>query len=170
MADDGTGHQGPTAGGARVQPCEHGAAGSLPEVRTETLSLGGQLFIWSARRWRVAMEQGESVDDALAYTYGIARCPEAVALLDETMSLVAVAASRPVTIRCVRCPTLSDDERDLLRALQDLQRGRVEHAAEQVARIVAGRLRHAFCRSATVYADALDAADVPLVAKLELVT
>ena len=155
---------------ARGHSCNHGPAGDEPEVRTETLSLGGQLFIWSARRWRVAVEREESVEEALAYTYGIARCPEAIALLDETMSLVAVAAFRPVAIRCVRCPTLSEDERDLLRAIQDVQRGHHARAATHVGRILAGRLRQAFCRSAAAYAEALDAADVPLVAKLHLVT
>ena len=86
------------------------------------------------------------------------------------MSLVAVAAFRPVNIRCVPCPTPSSDERDLLRAIQDLHRGRLDRAAEHVGRMVAGRLRQAFCRSAAAYAEALDEADVPLVAGLQLVT
>ena len=158
-----------TSGPSRER-CDHVPASDGPEVRTEALSLGGQLFIWSARRWRVAVEQGRSVEEALAYTYGVARCPEAAALLDETMSLVAVAAFRPVNIRCVPCPTLSSDERDLLRAIQDLHRGRLDRAAEHVGRMVAGRLRQAFCRSASAYAAALDEADVPLVEKLQLVT
>ena len=30
-------------------------------VRTETLSLGGQLFIWSARRWLIAGQKKERI-------------------------------------------------------------------------------------------------------------
>ena len=55
------------------------------EVCTASLSVGGQLFIWSIRRWRDAMAQRESLDDALAYTYGVAaaqRCGEVMRLVD----------------------------------------------------------------------------------------
>lgn len=141
--------------------CTHGSPGAPDvEVRTASLSLGGQLFIWSIRRWRDAMTQRESLDDALAYTYGVAGCPEAIPLVDEVMSLVAVAAFRPFTIRCVRCQTLSGDEWALLRAAQSLQSGHPERARTFVGTIVAGRLGHAFCRSAKPYVDALAVAGV----------
>ena len=130
------------------------------EVRTASLSLGGQLFIWSIRRWRDARAQRESLDDALAYTYGVAGCPDAIPLVDEVMSLVAVSAFRPFTIRCVRCPTLSGDEWALLRAVQSVQSGHAERALALVGTIVAGRLGHAFCRSAKPYVDALAVAGV----------
>ena len=69
------------------------------EVRTKTLSLGGQLFIWSARRWLIAGQKKERIQEVLAHPYHAAKCPDAAQLLDEMMSIVAVSSFRPVTIR-----------------------------------------------------------------------
>ena len=136
--------------------CTHEAPSvAAVEVSTASLSLGDQLFIWSVRRWRQAVARQEPLDDALAYTYGVARCPDAIPLIDELMSLVSVAAFRPFAIRCVPCQTLSADEWTLLRAVQAVQGGEAERATLLVGGIVAGRLGHTFCRAAQPYAEAL---------------
>ena len=138
---------------------EHRAGAEVPVA---SLSMGGQLFVWSLRRWRLAIVEKEPLDGALAYTYGVAGCPEAVPLIDEVLSLVAVSAFRPFAIRCVRCQRLSADEWLVLRALQEIQRGDEVRAAAIIGKLVAGRLGHAFCRSAKSYVEALDAVGVML--------
>ena len=132
------------------------------EVRTASLSLGGQLFVWSVRSWRVAVERGEPLGEVFENTYRIARCPEAIGLVEELFSLVAVSAFRPFAIRCVRCQTLSTDEWLILRALQELQRKDQDRAITWIGRIVVGPLRQAFCRSAVPYVDTLVGAGLSL--------
>lgn len=140
------------------------------EVRTASLSLGGQLFVWSVRSWRVAVERGEPLGEAFENTYQIAQCPGAIRLVDELLSLVAVSAFRPFAIRCVPCQTLSGDEWAILRAMQELQREDQDRALTCIGRIVVGPLRQAFCRSATPYIDALVGAGLSLLpAKLRAV-
>ena len=136
-----------------VPPCE---------VRTASLSLGGQLFVWSARSWRIAVERGEPLGDVFENTYKIARCPDAVPLVDELLSLVSVSAFRPFSIRCVPCQTLSGDEWLILRAMQELQREDQHRAMTCIGRIVAGPLRQAFCRSAPPYVNVLVCAGLTL--------
>ena len=141
-----------------------GPQGSGPqgEMRIAYLPSGAQLFVWSVRRWHVALMRRESIEAALGPVYRVAKCMQGVALFDELMSLVAVAAFRPPAVRCMCSATLSADERDMLLAVQAAWRGCEEAAVDCIGTIVAGRLRHAFCRSATCYADALRAAAVPL--------
>ena len=132
------------------------------DVRTASLSLGGQLFVWSARSWRIAVERGEPLGEDFENIYRIARCPEAMHLVDELLSLVSVSAFRPFAIRCVPCQTLSGDEWLILRAMQELQREDQHGAMTCIGRIVPGPLRQAFCRSATAYVDALVCAGLSL--------
>ena len=155
-------------------PSEHHACDTRSiaerEVRTASLSLGGQLFVWSARRWRIAVEREEPLGDVFENTYRIARCPEAMHLVDELLSLVAVSAFRPFAIRCVPCQTLSSDEWLILRAMQEIQREDQDRALTCIGRIVVGPLRQAFCRSATPYIDTLVGAGLSLLpAKLHAV-
>lgn len=141
----------------RASNVHPGATVPIPEreVRTASLSLGGQLFVWSARSWRLAIERREPLGEVFEDTYRIARCPEAVRLVDELFSLLAVSAFRPYAIRCVCCQTLSPDEWLILRAMQELQRNDQEGAMACIGRMVAGPLRQAFCRTAIPYVDVL---------------
>lgn len=125
------------------------------EVRTASLSLGGQLFVWSARSWRLAVERQEPLGEVFENTYRIARCPEASDLANELLSLLAVSAFRPLAIRCVCRQTLSPDELLILRAMQELQLKDRDRAMACIGGVVVGPLRQAFCRTAIPYVDAL---------------
>mgnify|MGYP003312855785 CR=1 FL=1 len=125
------------------------------EVRTKTLSLGGQLFIWSARRWLIAGQKKERIQEVLAHPYHAAKCPDAAQLLDEMMSIVAVSSFRPVTIRCLHCPVLDKDEWLLIQAVRKLQTGNEEDAAEVVDAFIRGALAKTFLRVTALYASSL---------------
>lgn len=124
-------------------------------VTTKMLSLGGQLFVWSARRWLVAGQRKEQIHEVLAHPYQAAKCPEAAQLLDEMMSIVAVSSFRPVTIRCLHCPSLDKDEWLLTQAVRKLQTNNEQGAAEVVDEFIRGALATTFLRVAALYANSL---------------
>jgi len=131
-------------------------------VKTKMLSLGGQLFVWSARRWLIAGQRKEKINEVLAHPYQAAKCPEAAQLLDEMMSIVAVSSFRPVTIRCLHCPSLDEDEWLLTQALRQLQTNNEQGAAEVVDEFIRGALATTFLRVAALYASSLSKVGKPI--------
>lgn len=131
---------------------------SAHETRIATLSTGGQLLVWSVRRWVAAANSRECALQALAAPYRLLNCTPAVPLLDECLCLVALAATHPVAIRCLCSTTLSDDELLILRALQRIGRRDECGARAAAGCLVAGRIAHAFVRAAAVYVDELRSA------------
>lgn len=132
-------------------------------IKTCTLSLGGQLFIWSMRRWVKASRDKTSISDALASPYRAAKCGAASDVLDELMSLIAAVSYRPVKIRCLSCPTLSCDEWLILHSLQKVQSHQEDKAQKLIQEFMVGRLAHTFLKSATHYVDLLLCAGNPLI-------
>jgi hypothetical protein len=90
------------------------------------LDFAGQFLLWGMRAWLVAYRQGR--DRPSAYR-GIARegfvragVPQAMELIDDVFSALAVAAVRQVDVRCPRCAYVSPDEALLLGAVAASQR------------------------------------------------
>ena len=132
-------------------------------IKTCTLSLGGQLFIWSMRRWVQASRDKTSISEALASPYRAAKCIAATDVLDELMSLIAAVSYRPVKIRCLPCPTLSSDEWLILHSLQKIQSQEETGAQKLIQEFMVGRLAHTFLESATRYVDLLLCTGNPLI-------
>lgn len=140
----------------------------LREPRLEALSAGGQLLVWSMRRWLIAAAKRERVSEALAEPYRLLHCESAVGYMDECLALAVLASLHPMTIRCLGAPTLSDDEALVWRSMQRIERGD-EAGALQLARgLIAGRLSGVFVRSADLYVRELGKAGVPLVSAPDL--
>ena len=88
------------------------------EVRVSELSQGSQIFIWSIRQWVVSRRSLRCVGCDLASTYGRLGCKPAIAHLDQFMKRIVFAPLRPLELRHPQFPTLSQDERTMLRVPQ----------------------------------------------------
>tara|TARA_B100001094_G_scaffold326408_1_gene382490 strand:- start:669 stop:1163 length:495 start_codon:yes stop_codon:yes gene_type:complete len=132
------------------------------KIQTKTLSTGGQLFVWSARRWLIAAQKKEQIEMALAHPYRTAKCPGAAKLLDEIMSILAVSSFRSVTIRCLHCPVLDNDEWLLIQILRKLQTNDEKEAARLVDEFMRGALATTFLRAANLYATSLSNVGKPI--------
>ena len=73
------------------------------------------------------------------------------------MSLLALAALRPLKIHCHCSEQLSEDELGVLQCLRALQRGDSAEAHEHIQQTIPGRLALTFCRVAGLYVEALRA-------------
>ncbi len=131
-------------------------------VETRNLTRGGQVALWSLRRWLLARRRGEKVDQALAEMFRLAGCPEATSMVDEFISLLNHVALRPVEIRCTCARTLSADELLMLRVLRYIQRGEGSEAKARIARLLPGALGPAFCRIAGLFVHSLQRRNISL--------
>lgn len=122
---------------------------------SKSLSFGGQLVLWSLRTWTIAAKRKLCVQKALDPIYQRSNCQVAVAYLDESMSLLALAAFRPMRFNCHCSRALSDDELCILQCLRALQRGDESEALRHIQQAVGGRLALTFCRVAGLYVEAL---------------
>ena len=122
---------------------------------SKSLSFGGQLALWSLRTWTIAAKRKLCAHKALDPLYQRSNCPVAVTYLDESMSLLALAAFRPLQFNCHCSHQLSDDELCLLQCLRALQRGDESEALKHIQQVVGGSLALTFCRVAGLYVEAL---------------
>ena len=125
------------------------------------LSRGAQLVVWSVRKW-VQQRRRQTNESTLLKTYELAGISSAADTLDEVMTLLSRITMRPVTIEQPSCRTLAPDELIILRTLRSLQSGKKKAALLSIARIVNGRLRNVFCRSAEIYVKKLSRAKLSL--------
>ena len=130
------------------------------ELSTTSLATGAQLFVWSVRQWLVTARERRCIKRDLIPRYHAANCVDAITLLDEMMYLLAVAASRPVQIRCLECSALSPDETRLVETLRAVQRADSALAGEHLSSMLSGPFSRAFLRPAQLYVEALSAADL----------
>ena len=107
------GQSGTTAG--------YGQNNALPEINTRTIAQGDQLFVWSMRQWLISACYGRCVRKDLAKPYQRLGCLHAIPDFDEFMCILTRSARRSIELRCIAYPTLSQDERTLLRVLQAQQ-------------------------------------------------
>lgn len=138
------------------------------EPRLEALSAGGQLLVWSMRRWLIAAARRERVSEVLAEPYRLLHCGSAVAYIDECLALAVLASLHPVTIRCLGAPTLSADEALIWRSMQRIERGDEAGALQLAQGLIAGRLAGVFVRSADLYVRELGKGGIPLVSPPDL--
>jgi hypothetical protein len=131
-------------------------------VETRSLTRGGQVALWSLRRWLLARRRGEKLDQPLSEMYRLAGCPEANALLDEFMSLLNHAALRRVEIRCACAKTISVDELLLLTVLRKIQNGNEQEAKKRIRRLLPASLVPIFFRLAQLFTSALKQRDISL--------
>ena len=129
-----------------------------PQFPTASLSHGGQLFVWSLRQWTLSARAKRCIVRDMWPQYHARRCADAIALVDEMISLLALAAFRPVNIRCPASARVSRDELILLQSLQAIQRGNDNEARNILSPVISGRLSHSFCRVAQLYVESLTAA------------
>ncbi len=127
-------------------------------VNLQSLAPGAGLFVSSAREWARAARRRQCVMRPLVGRYQQMGCLDALALLDECMSLLAAAAFRPVCIHCPQAAQLSADEYRLALLLQALQREDSGSARSALAPIVAGRLNFSVRRAAADYVKVVVAA------------
>lgn len=128
-----------------------------PQAATDSksLSFGGQLVLWSLRTWTIAAKRKLCVHQVLDPLYQRSNCQIAVGYLDESMSLLALAAARPLNFNCHCSQYLSEDELCILQCLRALQRGDESEALRHIQQAVGGRLALTFCRVAGLYVEAL---------------
>jgi hypothetical protein len=83
-----------------------------------------RLLLWGMRAWVVGFRRAIPVEEPMARIFSAANAPDAPILIDAFMSLVACATPRPLTIECVCCKQVSEDERRLVDCVALLQAGR----------------------------------------------
>lgn len=125
----------------------------LTRFLVKDLSLGSQLALWSIRHWVQKRTRGHEGQVSLENTYRLAGTAEAAEIFDEFMTLLATSAMRPVRVECPCATNLSSDELLILRTLRSLQSGHVPAARLSMARVLHGKLSHAFCRLANAYVE-----------------
>jgi hypothetical protein len=131
-------------------------------IQVSDLSRGAQLSLWSIRKWVQQRQKTQRIADTLNNAYKLAGIPEAGELVDEYLSLMGRLSMRPVTVERPCCKTVSADELLILRTLRSLQLGHHDSAMLQISRIISGRFRDAFCRSAKAYVESLSSAGLSL--------
>ncbi|MEM0955367.1 MAG: hypothetical protein AAGI24_14600 [Pseudomonadota bacterium] len=133
---------------------------AAPEVGTREIAQGDQLFVWSMRQWLISACYGRCVRKDLAKTYQRLGCLSAIPDFDEFMCVLTSSARRSIELRCVAYPTLSQDERTLLRILQ-AQHSPLE--TETATKAAAGLIHDPvdrLCQAAAGYYQALWAAEL----------
>jgi hypothetical protein len=108
---------------------------------------GELLVLWAMRRWAIARQAGEDVGAALAPPFAVAGMRDGPSLVDEFMTLLAVAARRRVTLRCITCRVVSRDENLLVGVLRSLQGGRPCVARADLSDVVPHAATAAICES-----------------------
>ena len=95
-------------------------------LRTRELDFAGQFLLWGMRAWLVAYRQGRDRPSAYRGIAGEgfvrAGVPQAMDLIDDVFSALAVAAVRQIDVRCPPCAYVSPDEALLLGAVAASQR------------------------------------------------
>ena len=95
-------------------------------LRTEELDAAGQFLLWGMRSWLLAFRQSKDRPSAYRGIAGEgflrAGVPQAMELIHDVFSALAVAAVRQVDVRCPRCAYVSPDEALLLGAVAASQR------------------------------------------------
>ncbi len=71
---------------------------------------------------------------------------DAIPVIDECMSILALSAFRPINIRCPHAEQVSSDEYELAMILQSVQRDDHADATGRAATILAGRFSTTYIR------------------------
>ena len=134
----------------------------LPQLPTTSLAVGAQLFVFSARQWLAAAAAKHCPNQLLRPFYDRYDASPALPILDELMCHLSVSTVRPLALNCPCRADLGDDEAELLRALQSVQRGSRPDVLTHLDGFLAGPLRTTFTRIAEAYVAQLRAAGLSL--------
>ena len=124
---------------------------SQPEISLDSLSCGGQLFIWSLRQWLIAVRHKQDPIPLMINPYRMVKNADAPMLIDELMAILAVSSQRQLEIRCCCRATLSQDESLLLSCVRLLRQGNTQGAAESLEPVMLPGLSRTLCRIADLY-------------------
>ena len=85
------------------------------------LPFGEQFLLWAVRLWVEGHQEGSSVHLTLQNGFKLAGAPDALAALDDLMTVIAVSATDSIDIRCPQCGQISIDEHTLMDVIAGLQ-------------------------------------------------
>tara|TARA_R110001592_G_scaffold108135_1_gene302479 strand:+ start:253 stop:711 length:459 start_codon:yes stop_codon:yes gene_type:complete len=85
------------------------------------LPFGEQLMLWAMRLWMRGLRDGTPDQAILRTGFKLAGVPDAHAVLDGLMTVLTVAATDTIDIRCPQCADISADEHLLMDAIASLQ-------------------------------------------------
>lgn len=94
------------------------------------------VLLLGIRWWVESHREGDDPIPRLCEGLEMAGTPDAAFSIDGLMTTVARALFRPIDIRCPRCPRVSQDEKNLLRAAALAQ----AHASELAAKVLRNTL------------------------------
>lgn len=144
------------------EQCAAPAAAGPATPTLDQLSQGGQLLLWSLRRWAAATQYRVEPQPILAVPHEKMNCAGAEVLLDESLCVLAAGAKRNLSVLCGCSAHLSHDEWTVTRAVRLAQLEQQGAARTAIENLMMSRLSGAFTRSASLYAAALLRARLPI--------
>ena len=85
------------------------------------LPFGEQLMLWAVRLWMRGLRDDMPDQTILRTGFKLAGVPAAHAPLDGLMTVLTIAATAPIDIRCPHCADISADEHLLMDVIAGLQ-------------------------------------------------
>jgi hypothetical protein len=84
------------------------------ELPVHALTTGEALLVWGIRHWVACLKARTDPIPLMQAGFGSGRVQAAVAPLEALLLLTLDTATTPRDVRCIRCATVGDGERDLL--------------------------------------------------------
>lgn len=103
------------------------------ELAVRDMATADHFLLVAIRGWVSAAKHGRRPAAVLRKPFELARIPMALAHFDALMAAAAASASRPLEVRCLRCPRLGEGERAILSTVALVQAGRPDLAARRLA-------------------------------------
>lgn len=94
----------------------------------DQMPFAAQFLIWGMRSWVTALKSQQNFAEISGDGFAQFGLGAAGQSLDEVFQIVAVAASRPIDIRCIKCRQVSEDEVLLLETIAAGQSGNLNLA------------------------------------------
>lgn len=115
------------------------------EVLIDRLPFAGQFLLWGMRTWVTALKSQRDFAELSGDGFARFGLGTAGRSLDEVFQVIAVAASRQIDIRCVKCRHVSEDETLLLETVGAGQEGNLSLAYAGLCELLpAAAVRNAF--------------------------
>ncbi|MET1028776.1 MAG: hypothetical protein ABWY00_16525 [Dongiaceae bacterium] len=106
----------------------HLAENEADAVLIDRLPFAGQFLLWGMRTWVSALKSQRDFAELSGDGFARFGLGTAGRTLDEVFQVIAVAASRQIDIRCVKCRYVSEDETLLLETVAAGQEGNLSLA------------------------------------------
>lgn len=95
-----------------------------------------QLTLWSLRHWAACHKEEQSPYETLNQAYRLAKVKDAMPAFDGFMSVLVVGLYRQMDVRCMKCGGISRDEKIVLSALAQEQRGNQDSSRSLMGRLL----------------------------------